>query len=157
VTFSWVLTARHRTSTWEYFVDGNKVAAFDDGGLQPAAVVTHAVDLSRFPGRRTVLAVWNIADTANAFYNCVDLNVGGGGSSTPPPTSPPSPSVPPSPVPPSPSPSTPPAGDSWAPGVSYKVGDLVTYKGVRYQCRQAHTSIVSWEPSIFTLALWLPR
>ena len=41
---------------------------------QPDAVVTHKVDLSAFPGRQTVLAVWNIGDTANAFYSCVDLN-----------------------------------------------------------------------------------
>jgi chitin-binding protein len=32
----------------------------------------------------------------------------------------------------------------------------VTYEGRKFQCRQAHTSIRSWEPSIFTLALWLP-
>jgi predicted carbohydrate-binding protein with CBM5 and CBM33 domain len=24
-----------------------------------------------------VLAVWNIADTANAFYACIDVNIGG--------------------------------------------------------------------------------
>jgi predicted carbohydrate-binding protein with CBM5 and CBM33 domain len=163
-TFRWVLTARHRTSTWEYFVGGAKVASFDDGGLQPAAVVTHSVDLSRFPGKRTVLAVWNIADTSNAFYNCVDLNVGGGPSTPPPPSSPTppttppsSPSTPPTTTPSSSAPSPTPASGSWAPGVSYKIGDVVTFKGVRYQCRQSHTSINSWEPSIFTLALWLPR
>jgi chitin-binding protein len=33
---------------------------------------------------------------------------------------------------------------------------VVSYDGARYECRQAHTSITSWEPSIFTLALWLP-
>jgi len=156
VSFSWVLTARHRTSTWEYFVDGKRAASFDDGGAQPASVVTHSVDLSRFPGKRTVLAVWNIADTANAFYNCVDLNVGGGGSSNPPQTPAPAPTTS-APLPASPPASTPPAAGAWAPGVSYKIGDVVTFKGVGYQCRQAHTSIISWEPSIFTLALWLPR
>jgi chitin-binding protein len=49
------------------------------------------------------------------------------------------------------------ASGSWAAGVSYRTGDVVTYDGVRYQCRQSHTSINSWEPSIYTLALWLPR
>ncbi|MET0418074.1 MAG: lytic polysaccharide monooxygenase auxiliary activity family 9 protein, partial [Actinoplanes sp.] len=92
VTFNWVLTARHRTTTWEYFIDGAKVASFDDGGAQPNATVTHNVNLSKFPGKRKVLAIWNIADTPMAFYNCIDLNVGGGGGSTggggavPPPT-----------------------------------------------------------------------
>jgi chitin-binding protein len=32
----------------------------------------------------------------------------------------------------------------------------VTFDGKRYECRQAHSSIRSWEPSVFTLALWLP-
>lgn len=26
-------------------------------------------------GKQKVLAVWNIADTTNAFYACVDVNV----------------------------------------------------------------------------------
>ena len=42
VTFSWVLTARHATSTWEYFVGGSRIAVFDDGGRQPAANVSHS-------------------------------------------------------------------------------------------------------------------
>ncbi|MEU8816112.1 lytic polysaccharide monooxygenase [Actinoplanes sp. NPDC048796] len=177
VNFSWVLTARHKTSTWDYFIGGTKVATFDDGGAQPAAVVNHTVDLSKFPGRQKVLAVWNIADTANAFYNCVDLNIGGSSSSTPTtaPTTAPTTSAPttaPTATTPTKAPTTapgttaptatattaPPAagGAAWAPGVSYKTGDVVTYKGTRYQTRQSHTSIVSWEPSIYTLALWLP-
>jgi len=49
---------------------------------------------------------------------------------------------------------TPPTG-RWAVGVTYKVGDEVTYKGLLYRCRQAHTSIVTWEPPK-VLALWLP-
>ncbi|MFD3259018.1 S8 family serine peptidase [Paenibacillus lentus] len=50
-----------------------------------------------------------------------------------------------------PSPTTP-----WAPGVSYKIGDEVTYGGATYQCRQAHTSMVGWEPTIVP-ALWLKK
>ncbi|MFF2886348.1 S8 family serine peptidase [Paenibacillus sp. NPDC057967] len=42
----------------------------------------------------------------------------------------------------------------WAPGVSYRIGDEVTYGGVTYVCRQAHTSMTGWEPSIVP-ALWL--
>ena len=48
------------------------------------------------------------------------------------------------------------AGGSWAAGVTYKTGDVVTFNGAKFQCRQAHTAINSWEPSIYTLALWLP-
>jgi hypothetical protein len=188
VSFNWVLTARHRTSTWEYFVGGTKVASIDDGNQQPNATVTHNVDLSKFPGRRTVLAVWNIGDTPMAFYNCIDLNVGGGGGTppeagtpappadepappadepappaepgTPPPAEPAPPTAPPAAEEPAP-PATPPTGDGqpgteWAANVAYKTGDIVTYNGTRFQCRQGHTSLTSWEPTIWTLALWLP-
>ncbi|MBT0770629.1 lytic polysaccharide monooxygenase [Kineosporia sp. J2-2] len=79
VTFNWTLTARHSTSTWVYYVDGEKVASFDDAGAIPNATVSHRVDLGDYSGEHTVLAVWNIADTVNAFYNCVDVNVGGAG------------------------------------------------------------------------------
>ena len=162
VNFSWVLTARHRTSTWDYFIGNTKVATFDDGGAQPAAVVNHTIDLSKFPGRQKVLAVWNIADTGNAFYNCVDLNVGGGAAPAPTtaPTTPPTkaPTAAPTTAAPTTTATKPPAagGTSWAAGTSYKTGDVVTFNGVNYQCRQSHTSINSWEPSIYTLALWLP-
>ncbi|HEY0002595.1 MAG TPA: lytic polysaccharide monooxygenase auxiliary activity family 9 protein [Actinoplanes sp.] len=72
--FHWLLQANHATSTWQYFIGGNKVAEFDDGGVQPPTSVTHTVDLQA-SGRQTVLAVWNIADTPNAFYACIDLNI----------------------------------------------------------------------------------
>jgi chitin-binding protein len=168
VTFTWVMTARHRTSNWEYFVGGKKVATVDGGNQQPDAVVTHKVDLSAFPGRQTVLAVWNIGDTPQAFYSCVDLTVGGGGGAAP--TTPPAaeptkaPTKPPTKAPtkapttaPEEKPPAAPAKGTWAPGVAYKTGDEVTYDGVKYTCRQSHSSIRSWEPSIYTLALWLPR
>lgn len=177
-TFNWVLTARHRTATWVYYVDGKQIAKFDDGNQIPSATVSHKVDLSAFSGRKTVLAVWNIGDTPMAFYNCVDVNIGGtgGGSGTPttapttaPTTTPPSTGAPT--TPPATTPTTAPTttaptrtaaptstagGSEWAPGVTYKTGDKVTYEGVTYQCRQGHSSIRSWEPGIWTLALWLP-
>jgi len=49
---------------------------------------------------------------------------------------------------------TPPTNE-WAVGVAYKVGDEVTYAGLLYRCRQAHTAIVTWEPNRVP-ALWLP-
>lgn len=76
VTFRWQITARHSTSTWEYFVDGQPFKTVDDGGAQPGATVEHT--LSGLPaGDHTVFARWNIADTVNAFYQCVDITVGG--------------------------------------------------------------------------------
>jgi chitin-binding protein len=184
VTFSWVMTARHRTSNWEYFIGGKKVATVDGGNQQPDAVVTHNIDLSAFPGRQTVLAVWNIGDTTNAFYSCVDMTVGGGGGGAVPTTAP-APTTPSAPAPTTaapvtaaptasvtkaptgsptsgggtsekPRPGIPTSGGEWAAGATYRTGDVVTYQGVRYECRQGHTTIRSWEPSIYTLALWLP-
>lgn len=74
-TFNWQLTVTHATSTWEYYVGGTKVAEFDDGGARPGSTVSHQVDLGSASGQQKVLAVWNIADTANAFYACVDVNI----------------------------------------------------------------------------------
>ncbi|MGW5680195.1 lytic polysaccharide monooxygenase auxiliary activity family 9 protein, partial [Streptomyces sp. NPDC003860] len=34
-TFNWRLTAQHATSTWQYYVGGQKVAEFNDGGARP--------------------------------------------------------------------------------------------------------------------------
>lgn len=74
-TFTWTFTARHRTANYEYFVDGTKVATIDGGNQQPPATVSHQVNLGNFTGRHKVLAVWNIGDTSNAFYACIDVNI----------------------------------------------------------------------------------
>ncbi|MBB4684226.1 lytic polysaccharide monooxygenase auxiliary activity family 9 protein [Amycolatopsis jiangsuensis] len=75
-SFTWTFTARHATTNYEYYIGDEKVADIDGGGQQPPETVTHEVDLSGHTGRQTVLAVWNIADTSNAFYSCIDLQVG---------------------------------------------------------------------------------
>lgn len=43
----------------------------------------------------------------------------------------------------------------WQPWTTYRVGDLVTYHGVIYQCIQGHTSQPGWEPPNVP-ALWQP-
>ncbi|GLY46658.1 lytic polysaccharide monooxygenase auxiliary activity family 9 protein [Lentzea sp. NBRC 102530] len=73
VTFNWTFTARHRTRDYDYFVDGRKVATFSGNNQQPPATVQHTVNVGS-PGRHKVLAVWNIGDTAMAFYSCIDIN-----------------------------------------------------------------------------------
>jgi hypothetical protein len=41
----------------------------------------------------------------------------------------------------------PPTGTSaWAVGLTYTVGQLVTYNGHTYKCLQANTSQVGWDP-----------
>ncbi|MFE5735185.1 MULTISPECIES: lytic polysaccharide monooxygenase auxiliary activity family 9 protein [unclassified Streptomyces] len=74
-SFNWRLTAQHATSTWQYYAGGRKIAEFNDGGARPGATVTHQVNFGSLTGKQKVLAVWNIADTPNAFYACVDVNV----------------------------------------------------------------------------------
>ncbi|MCY1145567.1 lytic polysaccharide monooxygenase [Actinoplanes sp. Pm04-4] len=154
VTFNWVLTARHSTSTWEYFIGNTLLASFNDGGAQPGATKSHSVNMKGFSGRQTVLARWNVADTAMAFYACVDLNIGGGGT-TPPPTNPPPTTPPPTTPPPTnPPPTTPPpASGTWRAGTAYSPGNVVTYNGRSYTCRQAHTALAGWEPPNVP-ALW---
>ncbi|MFE2042022.1 lytic polysaccharide monooxygenase [Streptomyces sp. NPDC059477] len=76
-TFTWNLTARHATDTWQYYIGNDKIAEFDDNGAIPSATMSHEVDFGSYTGRQTVLAVWNVADTTNAFYSCVDVNIGG--------------------------------------------------------------------------------
>ncbi|MFY1632062.1 lytic polysaccharide monooxygenase [Solwaraspora sp. WMMB335] len=152
VTFTWTLTARHSTSTWEYYIGGSRIAVFDDGGRQPNATVSHQVNLGGRSGRQTVLAIWNIADTANAFYSCVDVQIGGGGGPAPTTAPPPPPTTAP---PTTPAPTSPPGqpGGTWTPGTTYQVGATVTYGGASYRCRQAHTALVGWEPPNVP-ALW---
>ncbi|MEV0264739.1 lytic polysaccharide monooxygenase auxiliary activity family 9 protein [Streptomyces sp. NPDC050617] len=76
-SFKWKLTARHATSTWQYYAGGRKIAEINDGGQRPNETVTHQVNFGGLKGKQKVLAVWNIADTPNAFYACIDVNVGG--------------------------------------------------------------------------------
>lgn len=169
-SFSWVLTAPHATAKWDYYITNNgptvtranltRIASFNDGGRKPNSTVTHNVSVPARTGRQVILAVWDVADTANAFYSCIDVDFGGGGAPAPTPPTPtppaPQPSTPaPQPSTPAPQPPTPtPApGGTWAAWTSYAVGAQVTYGGATYRCRQAHTALPGWEPPN-TPALW---
>ena len=78
LSFTWTLTAPHRTASWEYFVlteNNALLTSFNDHNATPPAIVVHEVSLNGYTGRQTVLARWNIGDTAAAFYSCVDLYI----------------------------------------------------------------------------------
>ena len=110
------------------------------------------------------------ADSNSTLFNqIVNATNGSAGSctgtppttspTTPPtttPTTPPTtaPTTPPTTAPTTP-PTTPASAPAWAPNVAYTVGQLVSYAGITYKCRQSHTSLVGWEPPN-VLALWLP-
>ncbi|WP_373316097.1 discoidin domain-containing protein, partial [Spirilliplanes yamanashiensis] len=91
-------------------------------------------------------------------YSLWEFKVFGACGATTPPTTQPTttpPTTQPTTQPPTTPPTTtPPAGNAWAPYVSYATGAVVTYNGQRYQCRQAHTSLPGWEPASVP-ALWL--
>ena len=50
--------------------------------------------------------------------------------------------------------STPGNISEWKPYTAYSVGQKVTYQGLTYSCRQAHTSLPDWMPPVVP-ALWL--
>jgi len=76
LSFTWILQKPHKTTTWEYFVlteDNALLASFNSHNETPPAVVEHQVPLGHYVGRQTILARWNVGDTPNSFYSCVDL------------------------------------------------------------------------------------
>ncbi|WP_067694784.1 lytic polysaccharide monooxygenase [Nocardia jejuensis] len=188
VDFTWTFTALHRTLNWEYYIGGTRVGVVEGNNEPPPRSVTHTVNLGNFTGRQKLLAIWNIGDTANAFYSCVDLQIGGDGgtptTTTPPTTTkpttapptttapttskpttaPPATTEPPVTTPPTTTHShgsTPPqttteqpSGSEWKVGARYNTGDIVTYQGKRYKCRQSHTVYdPGWTPTAAP-ALW---
>jgi predicted carbohydrate-binding protein with CBM5 and CBM33 domain len=138
VDFIWTFTARHATDTFQYYLGNTKLAEFKMNNQQPGATEKHKVNLGSASGRVRLLAVWNIGDTANAFYTCVDLNVSGS-----------APAVAPKAVP---RPVVPTSG-TWATGAAYTSGAVITYNGTTYRALRSHTALPGWEPSS-TPALW---
>jgi chitin-binding protein len=140
----------------------------------PTANTQWTINLPQRTGRHILYSIWQRSvGSQEAFYTCSDVNFGGGVITNPPTTSPSTPpttrptTAPPTtrpttaPTPPTTRPTTTPpgttppaAGGSWAPGVSYQLGDRVTYNGSSYSVRQAHTSLTGWEPPNVP-ALWL--
>ncbi|MET9292901.1 lytic polysaccharide monooxygenase auxiliary activity family 9 protein [Streptomyces sp. NPDC003077] len=91
-TFSWRITARHATTDFKYYItkdsyDPSKPLTRADlelepfmtvpmSGRQPASTVQHQGTVpTQKKGHHIILGVWNIADTANAFYACSDVNL----------------------------------------------------------------------------------
>ncbi|MFJ3700835.1 MULTISPECIES: lytic polysaccharide monooxygenase [Streptomyces] len=89
-SFRWQFTARHSTSDFRYYItkngwDSSKPltrAALESqpfmtvpyGNQQPPATLTHQGSMpTQKTGKHIVLAVWNVADTTNAFYACSDV------------------------------------------------------------------------------------
>lgn len=80
VDFTWTNTAEHQTENWQYYIGDTLVEEVDGKNEMPGETVTHNIDVSEFSGEQKLVGVWNIGDTENAFYSCVDLNIAGDGS-----------------------------------------------------------------------------
>ncbi|WP_445356089.1 lytic polysaccharide monooxygenase [Microbulbifer sp. EKSA008] len=92
-TFKWRFTANHVTRDWKYYItkegwNPNAVLTRDqfdldpfcevDGNYeQPAVNTTHECQVPEREGYHVILAVWDVGDTVNAFYNVIDVEFDG--------------------------------------------------------------------------------
>ncbi|AHG18937.1 chitin-binding protein [Chania multitudinisentens RB-25] len=91
-SFTWHLTQPHRTTSWRYFItqqgwntaqpltrasfDLVPFCQFDEAGAIPETKVVHHCNIpTDRSGPHVILAVWDIADTGNAFYQAIDVNL----------------------------------------------------------------------------------
>ncbi|OAB48613.1 lytic polysaccharide monooxygenase [Paenibacillus antarcticus] len=91
-TFNWNIKVPHATSSWKYYItkqdwDPNAPLTRASFDLTPFCNVSYSgtpgnsySDTCNVPSRtgyQVILAVWSISDTANAFYNVIDVNFPG--------------------------------------------------------------------------------
>ncbi|MBE8578084.1 N-acetylglucosamine-binding protein GbpA [Vibrio sp. OPT18] len=93
--FEWTFTANHKTRDWKYYItqpDWNPNqplarSSFDltpfcvvEGNMeQPPMQVSHLCNVPEREGYQVILAVWDVGDTAAAFYNVIDVKFDGDG------------------------------------------------------------------------------
>ena len=100
MTINWTYTAAHRTSQWSYYMtkqswdpnaplkraDLELVSRVGHDGSAANTKPAHSITVpANRSGYHVILAIWDVADTVNAFYNVIDVNVtpGGGDNSAP--------------------------------------------------------------------------
>ncbi|UYX55069.1 lytic polysaccharide monooxygenase [Bacillus thuringiensis] len=89
-TFTWKFTAPHLTSKWHYYItkigwnpnkaltraDFEPIGTVQHDGSAASNNVAHKINVpTDRNGYHVILAVWDVADTANAFYNVIDVNL----------------------------------------------------------------------------------
>lgn len=89
-TFEWKFTANHKTDKWSYYITKNdwnpnqpisrnqfeQIAVIDGHGEPSNLNSSHKVTIPNDrSGYHIILAVWDIDDTSNAFYNVIDVNI----------------------------------------------------------------------------------
>ncbi|MFA0086575.1 N-acetylglucosamine-binding protein GbpA [Vibrio sp. 10N.261.51.F12] len=91
--FEWTFTANHTTRDWKYYItkadwNPNQALTRDSFDLNPFCVVeghmekppmrmSHLCQVPERSGYQIVLAVWDVGDTAAAFYNVIDVEFSG--------------------------------------------------------------------------------
>nr|WP_254905471.1 lytic polysaccharide monooxygenase [Enterococcus mundtii] len=103
LSITWHYTAPHKTTKWHYYMtkpgwDQNKalsrdeleeIAVINHDGSSASNNLTHQIKIPENRlGYHVILAVWDVADTSNAFYNVIDVNVKSDSGITTPPTKP---------------------------------------------------------------------
>ncbi|EJR28446.1 MULTISPECIES: lytic polysaccharide monooxygenase [Bacillus cereus group] len=98
-TFVWKYTAEHPVAKWSYYItkqgwDQNKplnrneleeIKTIDGGNKYPRDIpnnggYVHEIDIpADRNGYHVILGVWDVGDTANAFYQVMDVNIKAGG------------------------------------------------------------------------------
>jgi predicted carbohydrate-binding protein with CBM5 and CBM33 domain len=92
-TFTWQYTARHVSTGYQYFITRTNwnpnapltrsqfetapFCSINSGGALPPMTDSHPCNLPSRSGYHVILAVWTVADTANAFYNVIDVQYSG--------------------------------------------------------------------------------
>ncbi|KFM95190.1 chitin binding domain protein [Bacillus clarus] len=89
-TFTWKYTAAHSTSKWHYYItkkgwnpnkpltraDLEPIGTVNHDGSAASNNLTHTINVpTDRSGYHVILAVWDVADTSNAFYNVIDVNL----------------------------------------------------------------------------------
>ncbi|UHA72571.1 lytic polysaccharide monooxygenase [Paenibacillus sp. 481] len=99
-TFKWHLTTQHRTTKWHYYItkqgwdssapltrsalDLKPFCSVNDGGKIPPKSVSHSCNVpSDRSGHHLILGVWDVHDTLGAFYQVIDVNIGGSSEAQP--------------------------------------------------------------------------
>ncbi|WP_343639818.1 lytic polysaccharide monooxygenase [Chryseobacterium sp.] len=91
--FIWKYSAYHATAKWHYYMtkqgwnpnqplsrqDLELIGTVAHNGTPPQDNVSHQITVpANRSGYHIILAVWDVADTTNAFYNVIDVNVTSG-------------------------------------------------------------------------------
>ncbi|EOB2772728.1 lytic polysaccharide monooxygenase [Enterococcus faecalis] len=89
-TFTWHYTAPHRTTKWHYYMTKSGwnqnaplnrdelelIGTIEHDGSSASNNLSHTINVPQNRmGYHVILAVWDVADTSNAFYNVIDVNV----------------------------------------------------------------------------------